>query len=125
MRSKIVLLMALFMGVITTILFFKYMQQFNADKVSVSHTVQVVTAKEQIDKNEIITADKLVLTNIPEKSVLPDTLTTLSQAEGKIASSMIAKGETILAHHIISENQEDTYVSRKVKEGYRAVSIGV
>ncbi|MDP4172252.1 MAG: Flp pilus assembly protein CpaB, partial [Bacillota bacterium] len=60
-----------------------------------------------------------------EKSVLPDTLTTVSQAEGKIASSMIAKGETILAHHLISENEEDMYVSRKVKEGYRAVSIGV
>lgn len=124
MRSKLVLLLALVMGIITTFLFFKYMQQFNAEKVSTTHTVSVVVAKEEIQNNEKITADKLEVVNIPEKNVLPENIKTTEQAVGKTATSMIAKGEPILTHRLVSEKEETIYVSRKVREDYRAVSVG-
>jgi pilus assembly protein CpaB len=38
---------------------------------------------------------------------------------------MIVKDEQILSHRLVSEKEEITYVSRKLKEGYRAVSVGV
>ncbi|WP_442599131.1 Flp pilus assembly protein CpaB [Neobacillus sp. D3-1R] len=125
MRSKIVLIVALVMGVITTVLFFNYMKQFDAATVSTTNTVKVVVAKEQIEKNERISASKLELVSMPEKSVHPEALKSIDAAEGKIATSVIVKGEAILSHRLVTEKEEKLFVSRKIREGYRAVSVGV
>lgn len=94
-------------------------------KISTVATAGVVVAKEKIDKNEKITAEKLEVVQKPVKDVLPQTIKSVSEAEGKLALTMIEKGETILSHRLGSEKEEGVYVSRKVKEGYRAVTIGV
>ena len=62
---------------------------------------------------------------MPEKAVLPQSLKSFSEAEGKMATSVIEKGEPVLSHHLVSEQEEKVYVSRKVRNGYRAVSVGV
>jgi pilus assembly protein CpaB len=115
------------MGVITTILFFQYINQFNTEKVATAmvKTVGVVVAKEKIEKNEKISLKKLELVQMPEKNVLPQAVKSLSEAEGKLATAMIEKGETILSHRIGTEQEEGVYVSRKVRDGYRAISVGV
>lgn len=113
------------MGIITTFLFFQYTKQMGTQKVSTVATVGVVVAKEKIDKNEKITADKLEVVQKTAKDVLPQTIKTVEDAEGKLALAMIEKGEPILTHRIGSEKEEGVYVSRKVREGYRAVTIGV
>lgn len=113
------------MGVITTVLFFNYMKQFDAATVSTTNTVKVVVAKEQIEKNERISASKLELVSMPEKSVHPEALKSIDAAEGKIATSVIVKGEAILSHRLVTEKEEKLFVSRKIREGYRAVSVGV
>jgi pilus assembly protein CpaB len=113
------------MGIITTFLFFQYTKQMGTQKISTVATAGVVVAKEKIDKNEKITAEKLEVVQKPVKDVLPQTIKSVSEAEGKLALTMIEKGETILSHRLGSEKEEGVYVSRKVKEGYRAVTIGV
>jgi pilus assembly protein CpaB len=125
MRSKIVLILALLMGVITTVLFFNYMKQFDAATVSTTNTIEVVVAKEQIEKNERVTAQKLEVIRMAEKSVHPESIKNISDVEGKISTSVIVKGEPILSHRMVSEKEETLYVSRKVREGFRAVSVGV
>jgi pilus assembly protein CpaB len=125
MRSKVVLVLALMMGVITTILFFNYMKQFDAATVSTTNMVEVVVAKEQIDKNERIGAQKLELMHMAEKDVHPQYLKSVADAEGKIATSSIVKGEPLITHRLITEKEETLFVSRKIREGYRAVSVGV
>lgn len=113
------------MGVITTVLFFNYMKKFDAATVSTTNTIEVVVAKEQIEKNERITSKKLELVRMAEKSVHPDSLKNIADVEGKLANSVIIQGEPILSHRIVTEKEETLYVSRKIREGYRAVSVGV
>lgn len=118
-------MLSLLMGIITSLLFYQYMKQLKVEKVAAVQTVEIVVAKEKIDKNERVLPEKLKLVKIPEKSVLPQSLKTFEEADGKIATTVIEKGEPILPHRLISEKEESVYVSRKIREGYRAVSVGV
>lgn len=125
MRSKFILMLAVLMGAVTTLLFYQYTNSLNIQKQVTAKTVAVVVAKATIKKNETITAKQLELLQMPEKAVLPQSLKSMTDAEGKIATSEIEKGEQILSPHLVTEQDEGIYVSRKVSEGYRAVSIGV
>ncbi|MDG5790060.1 Flp pilus assembly protein CpaB [Evansella sp. AB-P1] len=126
MRSKMVFILALLMGVITTFLFFQYIQQYGeAQEVIVENMVEVVVAKEIIAENQTITADMLEMIEVTEQSLHPQTVTVPSDIEGKFATTMIDRGEVILNHRLMDGDEEALIVSRKVKEGYRAVSVGV
>lgn len=125
MRSKLVLVLALAMGMVTTFLFFQYMNTIDAEKAMNSNLTEIVVAKEKISKNERIASGKLELMMVPEKALHANSLKSLAEAEGKLANADIEKGEAVLTHRLGTETSEEMYVSRKVKEGYRAVSVGV
>lgn len=125
MKPKILLLLSVVMGIITTFLFYQYMKQVGGAHTASVHTVGVVAAKETIEKNETITASMLEMVQVPENAVQPGAIQNISDAEGKLATSMIENGEQVLAHRLASEKDESVYVSRKVHDGYRAISIGV
>lgn len=125
MRSKLVLVLALVMGIVTTFLFFQYMKQVNAEKTMNSNLVEIVVAKEKIRKNEQISAQKLEMAMVPEKALHANSLKSIKDAEGKLANADIEQGEAILSHRLGTETSEAMYVSRKVREGFRAVSVGV
>jgi pilus assembly protein CpaB len=122
---KLILLMAIVMGLVTTLLFYQYTKKINVNQSVAEKTVNVVVAKEKIAMNETIPAKKLTIVQMPEKAVLPQSIHHIEDAEGKTASSIIEKGEPVLSHHLISEREESVYVSRKVRDGYRAVTVGV
>ncbi|GGJ61748.1 pilus assembly protein CpaB [Anoxybacillus voinovskiensis] len=123
MRAKMIFVLALVMGAITTVLFFQYMKQLSADKNE--QMVTVVAAREDIKENEQISRGMLQLVQIPKKGLPPNAVYHLSELEGMIATSDIKKGEVLLKHRVRSWNDETTVVSRKVREGFRAVSVGV
>ena len=125
MRSKLVLVLALVMGMVTTFLFFQYMNQVKAEKTMNSNLVEIVVAKEKIQKNEQITAQKLEMAIVPEKALHANSIKSLDGAEGKLANADIEQGEPVLSHRLGTETTEQIYLSRKVREGYRAVSVGV
>jgi pilus assembly protein CpaB len=118
-------MIAIVMGLVTTLLFYQYTKKINVDKTETAKTVKVVVAKEKIAMNETITAKKLEVVQMPEKAVLPQSVKSITEAEGKGAAAVIEKGEPILSHRLITASEENIYVSRKVREGYRAVSVGV
>jgi pilus assembly protein CpaB len=119
------LMLSLVLGIITTILFFQYMKQFNTEKVTTVKTVEVVVAKEKIEKNEKINAEKLEIIQMAEESVHSKALKNLVEVEGRLATATIEKGEVILSHRLGTEKDESVYISRKVRDDYRAVSVGV
>lgn len=125
MRSKLVLVLALVMGIVTTFLFFQYMNQVNAEKAMNSNLVEIVVAKEKIMKNEQITSNKLETAMVPEKALHDNSIKNFEDVEGKLANADIEQGEPILSHRLGTETTEHIYVSRKVRDGYRAVSVGV
>lgn len=125
MRSKIVLAAALLMGIITTVLFFNYMKQFDEASASSKSLVSVVSAKQAIKENTIITAGMLELKQIPAGAAHAQAVANVQEAAGKVAASSLIPGEILLSHHLKDQKEEAMFVSKKVREGYRAVSIGV
>jgi pilus assembly protein CpaB len=125
MRAKIILLVAILLGLVTTFLFFNYMKKYDVVTTANESLIEVVAAKAEIKKNQKIVAGMLQLVQVPKMGVHPQAIKTLAEAEGKIAESNIGAGEVILSYRMINEKDESQFVSRKVKEGNRAVSVAV
>ncbi|HLO12997.1 MAG TPA: Flp pilus assembly protein CpaB [Pseudoneobacillus sp.] len=126
MRSKVVLLLSLVMAIITTALFFQYIKKIDSTTtVATTKMVEVAVALDQIEKNERITDKKIEMVKMEENNVHPDAIKNKEAVIGKLATAVIVKGEQVLSPRLVSEKKENTYVSRKIREGYRAVSVGV
>jgi len=125
MRTKLVLVLAIAMGVVTTVLFYQYMSQYQAEAAVNEEMIEIVAAAEPIARNERITASKLTMLRVPELGVHSNAVKDFTLVEGKLADADIAAGEPILSHRLKDEKDEALFVSRKVKEGLRAVSVGV
>lgn len=125
MRSKLVLTLAVIMGIITTVLFFNYMKQFDAQTVASKAKVEVVVAKQEIKRNVPIEKEMLELKLMPEEGIHTNTLTNLDTAIGQFSTADIAQGEALLSNHLQSAKDEELFVSRKVRDGFRAVSVGL
>ncbi|MBM6619516.1 Flp pilus assembly protein CpaB [Bacillus suaedaesalsae] len=125
MKSKFILILAITMGVITTFLFFNYMKQFDSEIAISESMIEVVVAKEKIPANTKLNASLLEIKSVPEKGLHPQTILDMSKLEGLYVTSPIEAGESILEHRVQSSLEESLYVSRKVMDGHRAVSIGV
>jgi pilus assembly protein CpaB len=129
MKAKVVLLLALIMAIITTALFFQYMKSVKVTTTvetdSLPPTVEIVVAAKQIQKNERISSEKVKLVKVDEKGVHPNAARKLDEVVNKLATATIYEEEQILSKRLINEREETLYVSRKIREGYRAVSVGV
>ncbi|UJF32836.1 Flp pilus assembly protein CpaB [Paenibacillus hexagrammi] len=125
MRSKAVLILAVIMGLLTTFLFIKYMKKFDEAAVINTNMTDVVVAKQPIKRNTVIDAGAIEIAQVPKKALHPEAVLTIEEAAGKIANSDLAPGEMLLSHHLQGQKEEALLVSRKVTDGYRAVSVGV
>jgi pilus assembly protein CpaB len=125
MRSKIILISALIMGLVTTFLFFNYMKQFDHTKAANENMVGVVVAKQQIKRNQKMQADMLEIKQVPSLSVHPQAIKTIKEAEGKFADATLEVGEVLLSNHVKASKDESAVVAKKVQSGFRAVSLGV
>ncbi len=126
MRSKIILIAALLMGAATTLLFFNYTKQYKeAPAIANDKLVEVVAVKTDLRENTILTASMLEVKQIPESGVHPQTLRNPQDAIGKLSSADLTAGEALLATRIKDQQEEALFVSKKIREGYRAASVGV
>ncbi|WP_088036692.1 Flp pilus assembly protein CpaB [Evansella clarkii] len=127
MRSKLVFFLALTMGLITTVLFFSTMSQSDQAEGKEQEVVmvEVIAAEEVISANQIINEDMIRKIKVPEADVHPLAVRDISEVEGKFATAVIEKDEIILTHRLKGDKEETELVSRKVQDGYRAVSVGV
>jgi len=125
MKSKLIFIVAIVMGIITTALFFQYMKKFDQQAIMEENMVDVVAVSKTIPPNRRITSDMLQIVTVPKMSVHEHTIYEIEDAVGKYTTAQIEANEVLLKHHIQSEKEETIFVSKKVKEGYRAVSVGV
>jgi len=125
MRSKIFFILAIVMGLITTVLFYNYMNQVQTEVVSFESTKEVVVAKTKITKNQRITSDMIELRTLPEAAIHGSAVYIAEDVAGNYATSDIEIGEMVLSHRISNEKEEAFIISRKIANGYRAVSVGL
>lgn len=124
MSAKSILLLAIIMGGITTLLFSNYLKN-TTTTVSTEATVEIIVAAEALKKNERISTDKLAVKTVSEKELHPQTVTSKEELEGLFVNADMETGEAFLSHRVQGEEDEKLLISRKVKDGFRAISLAI
>lgn len=120
-----ILIAALLMGIATTVLFFNYMKQYKEAPPVSENLISVVAAKQDIRENTKLSASMLEVVQVPTFGTHAMALKNPMEAEGKVTESNLVAGEVLLSNHMKDQKEEAQFVSKKVRDGYRAVSIGV
>ncbi|CAM3582634.1 hypothetical protein GCM10009865_29600 [Aeromicrobium ponti] len=124
MKTKKLLFLAIVSGLMTTLLFYLFINREST--VTVDKAVpmaEVVTASLDIGKNEKITEENLSMAEFPENQIHPEAVRDPQSIIGKYASADIKQGEILMLHRIYEAKEEENVISRKISEGFRAVSI--
>ncbi len=125
MKSKVIMLLAIVMGLVTTFLFYNYVSNIKGTPASELKTIETLVAVRDIKKNELISQDMLEKVLLMDNGLYSEAIRDSARLNGKYALADIAKGEPFLPHRVLGAAEEKLFVSRKIKEGYRGVSIGV
>ncbi|SET06083.1 pilus assembly protein CpaB [Oceanobacillus limi] len=128
MKPKKILLLALLSGIITTLLLYFVMNETKSSDVTteaIVELVQVVIAAEDLEMDQEVTTEQVTLKEVPVESAHPEAISDVNDVVGKYTTSMIKQGEIILPHRIQNKEEEAEVISRKIREGHRAVSIQV
>lgn len=127
MRSRVLFLLAILMGIITTAIFFytTQMDQKSDDNMTETPMVDVVVAAHAIEAHKILSKEDVKMKKIPEDELHPSMVQSVDNVVGKFTTDFVEQGEFIYHHRMKSTLEESILVSRKIDDGYRGVSIGV
>lgn len=123
MRSKMLFLLAIIMGLVTTVLFFHYTNQLAAGETLEPETVQAVQVAAPVAENQLLTADMLKVVEVVKDSLPPQAATELAEVEGKYTTAAVEAGEILVTHRLKDQLEETRLVSRKIQQDQRAVSV--
>ncbi|MCD2137993.1 Flp pilus assembly protein CpaB [Salinicoccus halitifaciens] len=124
MKPKKILMLAVLSGLLTTGAFYIFIQQTGAAETEQPVMTQVVAAAMDIEENTQLTEENLKMIEVRESEMHPSAIRDKSKAVGEYTNASLASGEVLLTQRIEQEEQADM-VSKKVAEGYRAVSVSV
>jgi pilus assembly protein CpaB len=113
------------MAFITTILFNNYLNNLEDKYKKNENKISVVVPKIDITKNEKITEEMLETKEFYLESVHPEAIKEMKDVVGKYASTNMKQGEILFASRFVEQTQVKDFVTNKIKQGYRAVSIEV
>jgi pilus assembly protein CpaB len=125
MKSKFILIGALVFAVITTVLFSNYIKGLDAKYKSDKNMVQVVVLKQDVKKNQKVTGDMLEIKSYNLNLVLPEAIINMKDIEGSYTLIDMKAGELLFADRFTNQTKETEFLTRKISEGNRAISIGV
>lgn len=112
------------MAVITTVLFRNYVRGIENKYKEKQKQVTIVVPKTDIKKNQKVTKENLELKEFSADSVHDEAIKNIEAIEGNYALVDLKAGEVLFASRFINQSQESELITRKIKEGYRAVAIG-
>ena len=125
MKSKFILIGAVVFAVVTTILFSKYINGLDNKYKNDKSLVQVVVLNQDAKKNQKITQDMLEVKAYNSNSVLPAAIKDIKEIDGSYTLIDMKAGEPLFADRFTNQTKETEVLTRKIKEGNRAISIAV
>lgn len=125
MKSRNILIAALIMAVITTVLFRQYLTELDKKYKKAQNKISIVVPVQDINKNQKITKEMLQLKELSEDSVHPQAVRKIEDLIGDYALTDLKTGEELFASRFTNEFDESMLVTRKIREGYRAIAIEV
>jgi pilus assembly protein CpaB len=124
MKTKKLLFLAILSGLMTTLLFYLFFNRGSTEPADAAVPMAaVVTAATDISKNGKMTKENLSTAEFPEDQIHPDAVRDPETIIGKYASADIKQGEVMMLHRVYEAKEEENVISRKISEGFRAVSI--
>lgn len=125
MKSRNILILALVMAIVTTFLFNNYLKELDKKYKKADNKINVVVPKQEIKKNQKITKDILEFKEFSVDSVHPEAVKTIEQVEGNYALTDMMAGEILFPYRFTNQFKEAELVTRKIRDGYRAISVEV
>lgn len=125
MKSKFILIGAILFAIVTTVLFSNYLKSLDNQYKKDKSLVQVVVFKQDVKKNQKVTADMLETKSYSLSSVLPGTIKSTKDVIGSYTLVDMRAGEMLYPDRFTNQTKEANILTRKIKEGDRAVSIAV
>lgn len=130
--GKVVLLLALFLGLISAVLVYVYLSQTGGEETVASDTggtEPVVVASENIDPGTRITGDMVKIKAVSEEAVVAGGFSTTADVVGSVARFPIAAEEQVLGDRLtftgLTAASDDLPLAYVVPEGKRGLSIRV
>jgi pilus assembly protein CpaB len=124
-KSRNILIAALIMAIITTVLFRQYLTELDKKYKKAQNKVNVVVPVKDIAKNQQISKDMLQFKELSADSVHPEAVKKVEDLIGNYALTDLKAGEELFPSRFTNQFEEDTLVTRKIREGYRAIAIEV
>ena len=125
MKSKTILVIALIMAGLTTFLFKQYITKLENNYKGEQKRITIVVPKADIKKNQKVTKENFELKEFVANSVHPEAIKKIEDVVGNYALIDIKAGEILFATRFTNMFQESELITRKIKQGYRAVAIGL
>lgn len=125
MKSRIILIAALVLAVVTTVLFSNYLNKLDSKYKSDKSMVQVVVLKQDVKRNQKVTLEMLESKSYSLDSVLPEAIKDVKDVDGSFALIDMKAGEQLFKERFINQREENEYLTRKISSGMRAISIEV
>lgn len=123
MRSRTLFLLAIVMGLITTLVFAYSFSSKDKESDLPIVTKEVVVSVQAIEENTVITEEMVTLSTRPTSSVHAASLASLEDVVGKLATTRIEADEVLLPARVQSAQEVEDMVSKKITVGKQAISI--
>lgn len=123
MKSKFILIGALLFAIVTTFLFSNYVKNLDNKYKNDKNLVNVVVLKQNIKKDQKVTSDMLEVKAYSANSILSGAIKNIKDIDGSYALVDLKAGEQLFTDRFSNQTNESEFLSRKVKEGNRAISI--
>lgn len=117
-------IIAIICGLVASFLSYRYLQDIKS-RYAPDDLVPVVIAKVTISKDTPIKAEQLKVENLPGQYVHPNTMHSVKDVVGKIATSNIISGETILESKLVSASDKANRLAYAIPGSKRAVSVPI
>jgi len=124
MRNKLVIVVALFFGLLTSYLVFNYLQDVRA-ALDDNEYVEIVVANQDIPVNSVVSASMVSMKKIPFQYVHSQEITDNSEVIGKILLVPVNSGESIMKNQVISQGDKKEGLAYLVPKGKRALTVPV
>lgn len=125
MKSKFILIGAMLLAIATTVLFGNYIKSLDNKYKNDKNLVKVVVLNQDVKKNQKITEEMLEIRSYNPNSVLPEAIKNKKDIIGSYTLIDMKAGEVLFVDRFTNQTKEKQFLTRKISEGMRAVSIGV
>lgn len=125
MNFKVVLVIAVILGLITSGAVYFMMDNMQQEAVKEQPKASVVVAKQDIEPREQITESKVQLKQVPQETVHSQAVTSISQAVEKFALKDIISGEQLLKPRLLDKEEVSSGLAFNLADDKRAVTVPV